>query len=68
MYGAQKEITVLHVDDEPDFLALTKAFLERENEHFRVDTATSAEGAIELLKRGTYDVVVAEGALPDSYT
>jgi CheY-like chemotaxis protein len=28
----QREITILHVDDEPEFIALTKAFLEREQE------------------------------------
>jgi CheY-like chemotaxis protein len=38
----QREITILHVDDEPEFIALTKAFLEREQEreqeNFVVDT------------------------------
>ncbi len=42
MREEQNGIKVLHVDDEPDFLALTKALLERENEEFSVDTATSA--------------------------
>ena len=60
----QKEIKVLHVDDESDFLALTKAFLERENENFSVDTATSAEEATELLKSGKYDVVVLDYQMP----
>ena len=64
MSKEQQEIKVLHVDDEPDFLALTKAFLERENVDFSVDTATSAEEGIELLKGGTYDVVVSDYKMP----
>ena len=64
MHKEQKGIKVLHVDDEPDFLALTKAFLERENADFSIDTITSAEEAIELLKRGKYDVVVADYKMP----
>ena len=56
----QKGIKILHVDDEPDFLALTKAFLEAENENFRVDTSTSAEEGMELLKDGKYDVVLSD--------
>ena len=64
MRKEQKGIKVLHVDNEPDFLALTKAFLERENENFSVDTATSAEEAIALLKGGKYDVVVSDYLMP----
>ncbi|MBK5191397.1 MAG: hypothetical protein JJE19_07885 [Methanosarcinales archaeon] len=43
MREEQKGIKVLHVDDETDFLALTKAFLERENADFSIERATSAE-------------------------
>jgi response regulator RpfG family c-di-GMP phosphodiesterase len=32
MQGEQKEIKVLHIDDEPDLLTLTKAYLEQINE------------------------------------
>lgn len=60
----QKRIKVLHVDDEPDFLALTKVFWERENEDFNIDIALSAEEGIELLKGGEYDVVVADYKMP----
>ena len=64
MREEQKGIKVLHVDDEPDFLALTKAFLEREHAEFSIDTATSAEEAIELLKGGKYDMVVSDYQMP----
>jgi len=58
--GEEKGIKILHVDDEPDFLALIKAILERENENFSIETVTSAEEGIEFLKSSKYDVVVAD--------
>jgi len=64
MSEEQKGIKVLHIDDEPDFLVLTKAFFERENADFSIDTATSAEEGFELLKSGKYDVVVADYQMP----
>jgi len=64
MRGEQKGIKVLHVDDELDFLALTKAFLERENENFSIESATSAEEAIKFLKGAKYDVVVSDYEMP----
>ncbi len=54
----QRMISVLHVDKEPNFLAVSKIFLEKAG--FRVDTAHSAEKGIELLKGGNYDVVLLE--------
>jgi PAS domain S-box-containing protein len=53
-------VEILHVDDEQKFLALTKAYLERKNENFSVNTALSAEEGMELLKSGKYDVVVSD--------
>jgi len=64
MSREQKGIKVLHVDDEPDSLALTKAFLEREHAEFSIDTATSAEEAVELLKSAKYDVLVSDYQMP----
>jgi len=57
-------IKILQVDDEPEFLALTKSYLERGDEGLHVDTAMSAKEGIELLKSGTYDVVVADYQMP----
>jgi CheY-like chemotaxis protein len=56
----QEGINILHADDEPDFLAVTKVCLKRENENFDIDTTTSAEEGIELLKGGKYDIVVSD--------
>jgi PAS domain S-box-containing protein len=60
MRQEQERIKILHIDDEPDFLASTKLFLERRNKNFSVDTATSAEEGLALLKEDGYDVVVAD--------
>jgi PAS domain S-box-containing protein len=60
MHGEQKGVTILHVDDEPDFIVLTKALLERENEDFSVDSITSAEEGLKLLKSRKYDVVISD--------
>ena len=57
-------IKVLHVDDEHYFLELTKGYLESENEDFTVDSATSGEEGVELVKRGDYDVVIADYKMP----
>jgi PAS domain S-box-containing protein len=55
---------VLHVDDEQYFLVLTKRYLESENDDFTVDSVTSAEDGIALLKRGNYDVAIADYQMP----
>ena len=60
MHQEQERIKILHIDDESDFLASTKRFLERRNKNFIVDTTTSAEEGIALLRADGYDVVVAD--------
>jgi PAS domain S-box-containing protein len=65
MQGEQKEIKVLHIDDEPDLLALTKAYLERVNEDLNIDSVTSAEEGMVLLKDGNYDVVLSDYMMPE---
>ena len=64
MQSERREIRVLHVDDEPDFLRLTKHNLEEEYTDFSIATATSAEEGITLLKGGNYDVVVSDYQMP----
>jgi PAS domain S-box-containing protein len=64
MSGEEEGTKILHVDDEPDFLALTKAILERENENFSIEGSTSAEEGVELLKGGKYDVVISDYKMP----
>jgi PAS domain S-box-containing protein len=59
----EKTIRVLHVDDDAWFLAVAKQCLE-EPSQFQVDTAMSAEEALEQLKRSEYDVVVCDYQMP----
>ncbi len=59
----QTEIRVLHVDDEPGFLALTKRYLE-DRGRFRVDTVTTAAEGLARVRDGDYDVVVADYQMP----
>ncbi len=59
----EKTIRVLHVDDDAWFLAVAKQCLE-EPSQFQVDTAMSAEEALEKLKRSEYDAVVCDYQMP----
>ncbi len=57
-------VRVLHVDDEPDFAELAAEFLEREDDRFTIDTATSAAEALELLSAEDYDCIVSDYDMP----
>ena len=57
-------ISVLYVDDESALLEVTKNFMERGG-GFNVDTAISAQEAIEKLKAERYDALVADYLMPD---
>jgi PAS domain S-box-containing protein len=56
-------IRVLHVDDNPDFADLTATFLEREDEQFTVETATSAAEGLDLLSPDI-DCIVSDYDMP----
>ena len=45
----RRQIRVLHVDDDREFADLTAAFLERNADRLTVETATSADRALELI-------------------
>jgi PAS domain S-box-containing protein len=49
--GPPERIHVLHVDDDPDFLALVKQFLERVDEELRVIPAEGVPAALDRLRR-----------------
>ncbi|RLM59775.1 PAS domain S-box protein [Halobellus sp. Atlit-31R] len=57
-------VRVLHVDDEPDLGALTADFLEREDERFAVETATTASEGLDLLAASAFDCVVSDYEMP----
>lgn len=49
MCATDDSIRVLHVDDELEFADLTATYLEREDDRFRVETASSVGDALEEL-------------------
>ncbi|RNJ26334.1 PAS domain S-box protein [Halosegnis longus] len=58
-------IRVLHVDDEPGFGDMVAEFLEREDAHLDVTTATSAADGIERLEETQFDCIVSDYDMPD---
>jgi PAS domain S-box-containing protein len=55
--------TVLYTDDEPGLLYLGKIFLERSGT-FTVETAVSAQEALELLTNKPFDCIVSDYQMP----
>jgi PAS domain S-box-containing protein len=56
-------IRILHVDDDTGFLKTAKQCLEVQG-HFRMDTASSVDEAMEKMKKEKYDVVVCDYQMP----
>ena len=50
---------VLHVDDDEDFLVISRRLLERRGS-FRVEFALSVKQALQKIKQNSYDVVVSD--------
>ncbi|UCE91909.1 MAG: PAS domain-containing protein [Methanobacteriota archaeon] len=59
-----ERVRVLLVDDEPEFLNLTKYLLER-SESMDVQTAHSAREGLERLQEDEFDAVVSDYLMPD---
>ncbi len=59
-----EDATILHVDDEPSFTDLTKAFLERNNDRFHVETVTGAEEGLDALGDRPPDCIVSGYNMP----
>ncbi|WP_435067182.1 PAS domain S-box protein [Haloplanus sp. C73] len=57
-------IRILHVDDDPDFAELAAVFLERTNERFDVETATTVDAGHQILDESDIDCVVSDYDLP----
>jgi PAS domain S-box-containing protein len=62
--GHGYEISVLHVDDEPDFTDLTAEFIERADDRISVQTATSAADGLKHLSESEIDCIVSDYAMP----
>jgi CheY-like chemotaxis protein len=52
-------VHVLHVDDDDDFLVISKRLLERQGS-FQVESANSAKQALQKLKQKQYDAIVSD--------
>lgn len=59
-----EQITVLHVDDDPQFVEVSKAMLEREHGTFDVIPETDPRAVPELLERHTVDCLVIDYEMP----
>jgi PAS domain S-box-containing protein len=64
MTSTSDTIRLLHVDDEPDFAETAAAFLERENDRFHVETASTAGDALEQLDAAAFDCIVSDYDMP----
>lgn len=65
MVSVAKEIRVLHIDDDPGFLSISKEILYGMNTNFKIDFVLNAEEAEQRLTTQDYDVVVADYELPN---
>ncbi|WP_218836332.1 response regulator [Halorarum salinum] len=59
------QLTVLAVDDDPDFVALTAQALEREDPNFKVQTVTNAIDAFEQFADNDIDCIVSDYEMPE---
>ena len=59
-------VSVLHVDDEPDFADMAAEFLERTDERLTVATATRASDALDHLAENDVDCVVSDYDMPET--
>jgi len=60
-----RPIRVLHVDDEPTDLEITRVFLRKGGkDDFEISSALSAEEALEKLESEDFDVVISDYKMP----
>lgn len=64
MSATPDTIRVLHVDDEPGFAEMTADFLEREDDRFVIEIATSPSAGLEYLAERDFDCVVSDYDMP----
>lgn len=64
MAVSDRAISVLHVDDEPEFVKMAAEFVEREDSRFSVDTSTNVDAALDRLSPEEFDCVVSDHDMP----
>ncbi|UHQ95105.1 hybrid sensor histidine kinase/response regulator [Haloterrigena alkaliphila] len=57
-------VHILHVDDEPGFADMTARFLEREDNRFSVETATTVTEGLDYLAETAVDCVISDYEMP----
>jgi CheY-like chemotaxis protein len=57
-------IRLLHVDDDAEFVEMVSVFLEREDDRFEVETATSPSEAHERLAGADFDCIISDHDMP----
>jgi CheY-like chemotaxis protein len=61
-----RPIRVLHVDDDPTDLEITRIFLKRAaKSEFEISGVLSAEEALEKLERADFDVIIVDYKMPE---
>jgi len=60
-----ERIRVLHVDDDPDFVAVAADSLEAADDRISVETATSARSGLDRLAEDRFDAVVSDYDMPE---
>ena len=62
----KKKIRILHIDDEPVDLEITRIFLNRiSKDNFDIKSVLSAEEALTKLESDHFDVVIADYQMPE---
>lgn len=64
IHPGDRRIRILHVDDDPDFAAVSATFVEREDDRFTVETVTSATEGLDRLAEGEFECVVSDYDMP----
>jgi PAS domain S-box-containing protein len=57
-------ISVLHIDDDPSILEITKLMLENIDDNIRIEQACSVDEGLQKVSIGQYDVVVSDYEMP----
>lgn len=57
-------IHILHVDDEPEFAELVASYLQREDERFEIESATTASDGRNRLNNAEFDCIVSDHDMP----
>jgi PAS domain S-box-containing protein len=60
----QEKVKILHVDDEPEFADMAGAFLERADDRFETETATSADDGLAIISDRPPDCIVSDYDMP----